>query len=461
MRYDIWYYFEAQETELIMISTCLDDRFLENLQIVAFESNSCGEITDNSDLKCGMRYRECIADEGNAVFLEVVQGKRYYFSLQVTGWNAPFVGTGSLMIEGFDRPANDVCSNAVAIQKDQAITFNNVGALNDNVGPQMICGKERAIWYKFSPLVSEQVVIELCVESTFNFWRFSAFRANDCNQVDENSYLGCSTSGLINCERGDYLILDVVADSSYYIMLGNSGTNYAGGTATLQISSFSQPLNDVCVGAEPILEGEAKQLSTFGQNHVSEYTCGNEVSSDLWYTFTPTYTDSFTVYLCDTYGGIEPGLLIYEGESCGEIDINNPDFCGDFIFGGENCLTVSRELTFYGTQDKTYYLRVGGANQGIMDLLINGPLTSIETLPEFSVNVKIYPNPNAGQFTINTNYHEGIFQLFDAFGKLIYKHECTKKQHVYDVHIDVPAGVYYGALVGKDGNFTTQKILIN
>jgi hypothetical protein len=86
---------------------------------------------------------------------------------------------------------------------------------------------------------------------------------------------------------------------------------------------------------------------------------------------------------------------------------------------------------------------------------------AITSVPETPVTdlVKIYPNPNQGQFIVQKPINMEVrFRLLNSLGQVI-----TDKLILSDIkqiEIDVARGLYYGVLQLPDGRFSTVKIVV-
>lgn len=84
--------------------------------------------------------------------------------------------------------------------------------------------------------------------------------------------------------------------------------------------------------------------------------------------------------------------------------------------------------------------------------LIHNP-SSVSEL-ELSKNYKIYPNPNNGEFTIQTP-KGGVFELMDITGKVLNSYTITNSTQT--IQENLPAGMYF---IREKESASTQKLII-
>jgi len=80
----------------------------------------------------------------------------------------------------------------------------------------------------------------------------------------------------------------------------------------------------------------------------------------------------------------------------------------------------------------------------------------IETVKE----IKIFPNPSAGQITIKDAQEGSTFEVIDMLGKVTYKGMVNSASQIVDLSI-LPDGVYFYAVRQKNGQLLpTRKLVI-
>jgi hypothetical protein len=74
-------------------------------------------------------------------------------------------------------------------------------------------------------------------------------------------------------------------------------------------------------------------------------------------------------------------------------------------------------------------------------------------------NIKIYPNPNNGAFTLQNNTHEPLdISVFDAMGKVVFQGVALSSTQT-KLNLNVPPGVYMVNLQ-QNGTMVTKKMVV-
>ncbi len=167
---------------------------------------------------------------------------------------------------------------------------------------------------------------------------------------------------------------DVLTGTCSLVAAGTacSGVQGAGG-ATCSSITCAAPANDLCANAQVIPGSGPFPLAIFGQNATATDTavlsptitpCGGSASSsssrDVFYTFTPTQSRTYTFSLCNTYTGtLDTTMSIHTG--CPAINANNL-MCND-----DGCVGSAGPSAIGGfamTSGTTYIIRVARWSTG-------------------------------------------------------------------------------------------------
>lgn len=86
--------------------------------------------------------------------------------------------------------------------------------------------------------------------------------------------------------------------------------------------------------------------------------------------------------------------------------------------------------------------------------------------PEYiSFNFTIFPNPTNGAIELNLTSENGIkeIKITDIFGKVVYKSQPNQNEITrFNISLNgLSQGVYFISVVAKDGQFSSQKLIIN
>ena len=116
---------------------------------------------------------------------------------------------------------------------------------------------------------------------------------------------------------------------------------------------------------------------------------------------------------------------------------------------------------------RTYYIADNNMNDDIcLHQIILDPVTGSGNTYKENFSCNIYPNPNAGVFTLNINgtKNNSVFvDIFSSAGKHIYSKELLMETNSIDYKInlsDQPAGVYH-IKISEGANVVTKSIVIH
>ncbi len=123
------------------------------------------------------------------------------------------------------------------------------------------------------------------------------------------------------------------------------------------IAAYANP-GDACDDPIPIFLGQEYQGSTEGATGTDVSSCGNDDAYDVWHSFTPEFSDEYTVSLCGS--SFDTTLAVFDACAGNEIACN--DDWGD-------CGAQS-QLTVYLEAGETYLIRVAGHRRETGDYVL-------------------------------------------------------------------------------------------
>ncbi len=177
----------------------------------------------------------------------------------------------------------------------------------------------------------------------------------------------------------------------------------------------AQACNDAC-DAAPCLE-DMGAFETSWANHGATVnstgsdltTCGVDDSNDVWFTYTPAYSDNVVISLCDNACSFDTTLAVFDG--CGGPQLAGA--CNNDFACAADCTQLS-QLTLAMTAGTTYQIRVSGqsAATGTYELGVTGG----GGVCDYPRDSKWYPQP-AGPFSMMDNQHTYLPHL-DAWAKI-------------------------------------------
>ena len=125
--------------------------------------------------------------------------------------------------------------------------------------------------------------------------------------------------------------------------------------------------------------------------------------------------------------------------------------------------TVGANVTSYVDNNVTignmYFYKVYAYNSlGVSNPsnMVSFIYTGTSSVPDYSENIifSIFPNPNQGQFTIQTE-KGGVFELMDITGKVINTYTITN--NVQTINVNLPAGMYF---IREKQSGSVKKIIV-
>lgn len=118
-----------------------------------------------------------------------------------------------------------------------------------------------------------------------------------------------------------------------------------------------------------------------------------------------------------------------------------------------------RSRNYTGANDSTSACTTFGSGE-IEDYLINiQPMVGLQTINQQS-DISIFPNPNNGQFTINSSSKLIKIQIYDVVGKLIDASSNSVNANISVITLNVK-GVYFVQIQNENAKISTYKIVVN
>jgi len=247
-------------------------------------------------------------------------------------------------------PANDNCADAtVAVVGNNP--FNNTFASTEYSDPT--CGFNgiaflKDVWFTFTPADSNTYTLETCsgagaFDTGIEVW--------DGCPITGGTMLACNDDGTGCPAFASSLNLAMTAGTTYVIRIG--GWDGSTGATDLVISvAAAPPANDECANAVALTVGSTP-FNTAGASGITAACTkfGNaNIYNDLWYTYTPTGSDTCTISLCGA--SYDSKMAVFEG--CGGALVACND---DSTTCGAGSL--QSEVTFTPNCGTTYVVSVG------------------------------------------------------------------------------------------------------
>jgi hypothetical protein len=162
---------------------------------------------------------------------------------------------------------------------------------------------------------------------------------------------------------------------------------------------------------------------------------------DVWFTIVPD-TNTTVVIDVNPTGNMayfDPVVGLYEGTCNNLVQVH----CADNAASG-----MAETLHFVPVPNTTYYVRVfsygmHAAHQGPFDMCVKYVANFGVDVTHLLQNIVVYPNPNAGHFTVDLGKHQSAisYHITDMLGREILRGEARDCSQ-FDLHTSLATGVY-------------------
>ncbi|MGE3109220.1 MAG: hypothetical protein AB7G11_15945 [Phycisphaerales bacterium] len=283
-------------------------------------------------------------------------------------------------------PVNNACNPGTTLSGTVTdLPFTTCGATTD--GPGGACTGFNDIWYNYSASTCGYVTVSANTTSTVGTCGMDPCIGIFCPGCPAGGLIACSHNTAYTCLLPPNGFASVrfyaVPGRQYKIRLGSVANNTTG-SGTLSISfAPALPANDVCATATPLAANQFIYGSTTCANpspiEFALCTPGTNNSPDVWYSFSPACSGTYTVLSCE---GAQCGpsfdtlLAVFSG--CPSSDLGSAIACNNDACGAQSI------VTFTAVACQTYYIRVAGATLpafGDFSLVISGPTGPLPPAP--------------------------------------------------------------------------------
>lgn len=146
----------------------------------------------------------------------------------------------------------------------------------------------------------------------------------------------------------------------------------------------------------------------------------------------------------------------------GNVLISNLNYGNQWFLDGEPILNATMQ-NYTILEDGTYYVEVtnslGCSNISQSEFLVVDDIPSPNDFD--NTKVKVYPNPNSGNFTIDIPNNESIYNysLYDITGRLCLSGTINSQEQTQVLNTSLYDGIYFLTLSSKNG-LVTKKLII-
>lgn len=355
-----------------------------------------------------------------------------------------------ITISIFAQPANNDCSNAIALTLQNS---NNINYTTGNLGnatqtsPACSGSTSTDVWYQFTATTkANKIYLPPQTGLDLAFEIFDACGGNSIACVDNNS-----TSVSEN-----YYDYHFTIGQTYYIKVFLYNQSFNDAPFEIAVISMSQP-NDECTDSINIpVQGTDNPTSVqgnLGGATESLSPCTGNFATDVWFKFTAINSNENIFVSAESY--FNPVIEVF-------------DACGGNSIACVNNNGVNFSEAFYGnnfTPGNQYFIRVFGYNQFFEDRTFNITVTdpdNTSSTNDFTKDnvVSIYPNPTSDKLNIKTeNKSFNYLQILTIRGIIVLE-KSIKNNTTINVS-KLNQGVYFVKFYNKtDSNKVIKRLII-
>ena len=292
-----------------------------------------------------------------------------YYSTRLNYWCCLVIFALFAVNTALAQPANDDCSDAIALVCGDVVEGNNEGADTEELPACGMVFPGQTVWYSIVGTGGD-ITASTCDDGT-DFDTQIGVYSGSCGALScvagNNNDLGCANP------RRSTVTWASEAGVTYYIVV--AGVLGADGDYVLSIDCADvAPDNDVCADAEPISCGDVVSGNTeTASTEPGLGTCGTSLTTapGVWYELVGDGS-LVTASTCNT-ADYDTKIGVFSG-SCGSLSCvaGNDD--------GSGCSGFTSEVTFPTSAGTVYYIYVTGfsSSTGNFDLSITceSPITN-------------------------------------------------------------------------------------
>ncbi len=185
---------------------------------------------------------------------------------------------------------------------------------------------------------------------------------------------------------------------------------------------------------------------------------GTALIKDLWPGFSSLPAKFFSYNKHVLFTALESNsvtrLYATDGTAAGTIMIKPPSVTQPATTTGpiDDCIIHTDGLLYLPAKF--------AANDAQLWRMIDTAYLTIASTAASVGEVKIYPNPNSGTFTLQSddaNFTTGVLQVYDAVGRKVYEQQVNSKKET--IRMQQPAGIYTVKLQMGDAVLTKQVVI--
>jgi hypothetical protein len=240
-------------------------------------------------------------------------------------------------------PANDLCSNALAISSGST-PFSTIAATATGPDAPLSCSTSNGpsvdadIWFTYTAPCTGIIEVSTCGASFDS--RILVYQDTAC-PTNSTAVYACGDN---TCGMAESIDVLAISGMQFLIRIGSPTLETGSGTLSVVCTPFGDPPdNDDCSGATVVSQGQTS-FSTVEATDSSQSiplgcstSNGPDFRNDIWFSFTPECSGLATISTCGS--SFDTRLAIYNGGTC---PANNaqPFGCADDTCGLNANVTI-------------------------------------------------------------------------------------------------------------------------
>lgn len=199
-------------------------------------------------------------------------------------------------------------------------------------------------------------------------------------------------------------------------------------------------------------------------NSQNSWCPGDTLNATVWFKFIATASGEVSI----ESSGFDNQIAVYSTADCADLLSGNPDnytiLAANDDYEGGNSASIYAITDLI--EDDVYYIQVDGKNEGFFGefslYLKEWPLSAKE-IEKASEVIKIYPNPNTGNFKIDLaklrdQFENLKIEILNTDGSLVKQIEGIRNQNEYDVSID-RKGLFIVRVISNQNQYSLPVIV--
>ena len=338
---NVWYRFEAFESNYLQISTCasgtfgFDGTYADFTPVFHLFLGRCYFSYPFREVECiSTTSTNCLG--GSAIMSYIQPYNDYLLSIS----DATVGGAGGTFALYFDlitQPyTNDECTFSQYVDNNPILLFGTLDFMTSDT-IVAACGASYGnvnVWYSFNSLTFNQLYLSLCtnggfIENTMGIHSVHVFEGA-CASPSPRCVHGVD----LDCDLYESLYIQVNTNTDYLISVsGDSGTF----ALYFELSFSSPPQNDVCPGTRIDTASVSAGIlgGLMGAAIQDGLNCGSETSTlaNVWYSFYSRIYNLLDLDVCTQPQGVDFPMVmyLYKGtcteNQCVNVDLQNAS-CG-------------------------------------------------------------------------------------------------------------------------------------